>query len=80
MLADEQDRLAPDAENEETVVRVKMPDPARAGVVDVISMRGLMRAVNLLRGHGDRGDLDSAIARTINMNGAIAKVLQGERS
>lgn len=78
VLADDE-FVTPTMTDTEVTVGVRMPDPAREAVVDVVSLRGLARAVSVLRGTAEPVSLDSALSRMINVNGAFAKALAGER-
>lgn len=60
-------------------ITVRMPDPRRDGILDVITLRGLARAIRVLRGEGTAGDFDRAFAKIVNLNGAIAQVIQHGR-
>ncbi|MFK5599093.1 hypothetical protein ACFZ8E_19145 [Methylobacterium sp. HMF5984] len=78
MLNDEKNHTAPSEEADTVTITAHMPDPARAGVVDVVSLRGLARAVSVLR-KGDRPTaFDDAFVRILNTNGSIAKAIEGD--
>ena len=64
-----------DIETVKLMVHGRKPDPRREGVVDVISMRGLVRAIQALRGQDIKLDANKAFARIVNINGAVSKVI-----
>lgn len=79
MLADDEN-LSRTRDIEQPVgISLRMADPARKAMVDVVSMRGLAQAVQVLRRRSEPDLLDAALSRMINVNGAIAKALEGER-
>lgn len=79
MLADDEIVTPLQNETADVTVEIRMPDPARAAVVDVVSLRGLARAVGVLRGTAAPASLDSALSRMINVNGAFAKAITSGR-
>ena len=60
-------------------IRIEKPDVVREAVVDVVSFRALMRAVSYIlqqKKITDPDDFDRALARVININGGIARVIE----
>lgn len=79
MLADDENLSQTNDIEQAVGVSLRMADPARKAMVDVVSLRGLAQAVQALRGRSERDLLDAALSRMINVNGAIAKALEGDR-
>lgn len=69
----------PDREVDGYVVRVTPHGGMRAGVADALSMRGLIRAIHMLKGTPDFSLQDRALVRAINMYGAAAKAIEDDR-
>lgn len=64
---------------EEYTVQISRPDPVREGVIDVLTLRGLLRAVRAAFRHQNESDFERALAKVINVNGAIAQAVEVER-
>ena len=61
-------------------VRIRKPDAAGEAVGDVVSLRGLKYMFMVLahrrKSPGDPTDFDRALAKVINVNGGIARVVE----
>lgn len=63
-------------------VTMKIPNPAVKGAMDVMTFRALVEAVGNLKSHSKLSGaaFDRALAKTINVNGAVAEaLLNGKR-
>lgn len=72
--------------DDEVIVRagqIITPNPLHDGVLDVISMKALVRAVSALRRQHPtpqtEGDFERALVKMINLNGAMARLVQDGR-
>ena len=59
---------------------IHAPSAVREGIVDALSMRGLVRALSALRGTKRTSDeLGRALAVVINLNGSMARAIEDGR-
>jgi hypothetical protein len=63
----------------EKEVTITVPHPTLAGVADVVSLWGLLRAINALRGKNSPEEFQHALAKTMNLNGALARFVDDDR-
>jgi len=57
-------------------LRITVPDLAREGVIDVLSMRSLVRACRYVFARPRQDEFDRALTKMINVNGAMAQAIE----
>ncbi len=66
---------------DEDRVTVTLPDPGVQGALDVITLKSFVRMLGQLRTRQIKDDaFEKALAKVINVNGALAKALMTARS